>query len=136
MDYTLNDFMKDVRQEFYYYEGSLTTPECNEVVNWLVMMQVQPCNNDQFEVITDKLKNNYRITNPLSGRKVYQTQNKKENVIINKEEKESNLHTRYIILGLILLVLVVGYFLHLMQRRKRQNELQSIIQPNVYNQMI
>ena len=27
----------EIVKEYYYYQGSLTTPDCNEIVNWFVM---------------------------------------------------------------------------------------------------
>lgn len=67
----MSNYMKKLNQGFYYYKGSLTTPECDEVVNWLILQDVQPCSTKQLELMKTYLKNNFRHLNPLNGRKVY-----------------------------------------------------------------
>jgi len=62
---------------WYRYLGSLTTPQCNEVVTWTVMTQVIPISETQmaeFRKVLDtkgnKVVDNYRPVQPLTGRVV------------------------------------------------------------------
>ncbi|XP_045479888.1 putative carbonic anhydrase 5 isoform X2 [Harmonia axyridis] len=64
---------------FYRYFGSLTTPDCNDVVVWTVLSNVVPISRDQvkkFATIEDhegkKLFRNYRFVQPLNGRTVFE----------------------------------------------------------------
>jgi len=62
---------------YYYYKGSLTTPECNEVVNWFVMENTISISEYQIEAFrTLKYKDgapmvdNYRHPQPVNNRVV------------------------------------------------------------------
>ncbi|CAL4099097.1 unnamed protein product [Meganyctiphanes norvegica] len=64
-------------RDFYRYQGSLTTPTCNEVVTWSVFKTHQSFSEDQvksFRMLMDKEKehmcDNYRGIQPLNGREV------------------------------------------------------------------
>ena len=37
---------------YYYYKGSLTTPGCNEVVNWIVLEKTVPISESQVRIYT------------------------------------------------------------------------------------
>ena len=91
-----NDFLKDLIEkgkvdwsemfddeldEYLYYEGSLTTPQCSEVVNWFIWPQVQKASKEQIEYIAGKIDINgkenlayhdtYRVVQPVNKRKLY-----------------------------------------------------------------
>jgi carbonic anhydrase len=70
-------------KNFYHYPGSLTTPDCVEKVNWVVMDQVETMTVDQFSTIRNWIQKVYpngnaRTTKPLYGRTVYYIQNSGE----------------------------------------------------------
>jgi len=63
---------------FYHYEGSLTTPWCNEAVQWFVFRDAVDINWRDMKAIRGikdhagtKLSHNFRPVSPLEGRKVY-----------------------------------------------------------------
>lgn len=68
----------DWRSNFWSYRGGLTTPSCDEVVNWLVMRRVQEVSPAQLSKLR-KLRRmdgqlqrkNYRPVQPLNGRRVH-----------------------------------------------------------------
>jgi carbonic anhydrase len=67
-------------KNFYHYSGSLTTPDCVEKVNWVVMDEVENMSEEQFNSIKNWIKTVYpggnaRTTKPLNGRTVYYIQN-------------------------------------------------------------
>jgi len=80
---TIKDFDKLFKgKQFYHYDGSLTTPPCNESVNWFILKDVKPILEKQIEEMTSimetKTKHRHfnRPTTPLNGRKVYLTTSK------------------------------------------------------------
>ena len=60
---------------FYYYRGTHTAPPSVDFVNWFVLSKVLPVTARQMNFIQDHWHEshgftNYRITQPLYGRKV------------------------------------------------------------------
>lgn len=65
---------------YYMYEGSLTTPNCDEIVNWYVMEKAVPISKNDLLFFTGKWKGNAtfanstagnnRLINPINGRKI------------------------------------------------------------------
>jgi len=70
-------------EEFWSYDGSLTTPPCTEGVRWSVLKQVQPISADQLKMFNDTFKDNatwstkngkggnYREVQPFNSRPFY-----------------------------------------------------------------
>lgn len=69
----LNDFMKERSQKFYFYEGSLTKPGCDETAYWVIVEELQYCSKAQIDTVRRKVDDNYREVQPLNGRTVYRT---------------------------------------------------------------
>jgi len=75
----LGQFLSAVnKKNFYQYQGSLTTPGCNEVVTWIVFDKAIAAGDHQIASFrrlkaTDgrPLVDNFRPPQPLNGRKVY-----------------------------------------------------------------
>lgn len=66
--------------DYYYYNGSLTTPTCNEIVQWVLLktpIQVPASffTNARMteEADGEPLTTNFRDIQPLNGRKVYES---------------------------------------------------------------
>nr|ACO14785.1 Carbonic anhydrase 6 precursor [Caligus clemensi] len=76
MNLALEKFLPSNIDTFFSYEGSLTTPRCQEVVAWTVFEsrnQMSQAKLEQFRKLmagNKPLVNNYRSTQPLNGRKV------------------------------------------------------------------
>jgi len=67
--------------KYYGYDGSVTTPPCNETVNWFVLQDVQKMTSEQLELFHKRWagneefaggNGNNRMVEPLNGRKVFQ----------------------------------------------------------------
>jgi carbonic anhydrase len=67
-------------EKFYNYKGSLTTPGCAEIVEWLVIDDPQPISTRQLREFDKTWKDNQefaagkgnnRYTLPLNGRKIF-----------------------------------------------------------------
>jgi carbonic anhydrase len=58
-------------QHFYTYTGSLTTPPCNEGVQWFILQEVLEVSKKQIEVFNNKFYHgNARSEQKLNGRKL------------------------------------------------------------------
>ncbi|KAJ8915204.1 hypothetical protein NQ315_015427 [Exocentrus adspersus] len=62
---------------FYRYEGSLTTPDCNEGILWTIFTNTIPISANQVKIFEEMqtdhhevLRKNYRSLQPLNGREV------------------------------------------------------------------
>lgn len=62
-----NNFYK---AHFWYYDGSLTTPPCSEIVNWMVWSSNIEASHEQILEMESILHENYRPTLPLGSRLV------------------------------------------------------------------
>jgi len=78
MDLPFDALLPDARDHYYVYDGSLTTPTCNEVVNWVVYttpVNASEAQLNKFRALKDShnapLVDNYRDPQPLNSRKVY-----------------------------------------------------------------
>ncbi|KAK7069987.1 Alpha-carbonic anhydrase, partial [Halocaridina rubra] len=76
-NYPLRAFLPRNLEKFYRYEGSLTTPTCNEVVTWTVFADAIPVSEKQMEFFRSlkndnggAMVNNFRPPQPLNSRKV------------------------------------------------------------------
>ena len=72
----LKSFLPRGTGRFYRYNGSLTTPGCNEVVIWTVFKDRELISRNQIQILRDTMKgsmkqpNNTRPVQPLNGRMV------------------------------------------------------------------
>ena len=70
--YTLKTFLPRGTGRFFRYNGSLTTPPCNEVVIWTVFKDREFISKEQLNKLRDTIKgvNNNRPVQPLNERNV------------------------------------------------------------------
>ncbi|KAJ3657050.1 hypothetical protein Zmor_016085 [Zophobas morio] len=71
----LRDYLPKDCSGFYRYNGSLTTPDCNEVVVWTVFKRTRAISKFNklvqiWDAEDQPVKNNYRDLQPLNGRRV------------------------------------------------------------------
>jgi carbonic anhydrase len=57
-------------QNYYTFEGSLTTPPCSEGVRWIVLKQMMPISAEQLAQHKALYPNNVRPVQPLNGREI------------------------------------------------------------------
>ncbi|XP_043228606.1 putative carbonic anhydrase 3 [Amphibalanus amphitrite] len=82
----LQDLMPWNTNDFYRYDGSLTTPNCNEVVTWTIFLETVKITQKQLELFRALKKNpapigrNYRPPQARYGRSVYLSQPEEEEV--------------------------------------------------------
>ncbi|XP_067396031.1 carbonic anhydrase 15-like isoform X2 [Emydura macquarii macquarii] len=83
--FCLNNLLPSVAQlsKYYRYKGSLTTPDCAEIVVWTVFEEPIPISQSQLNTFVNtvhfpatgtslkKMTNNFRPPQPLKNRKVY-----------------------------------------------------------------
>ncbi|GJP75056.1 hypothetical protein CLOP_g5555 [Closterium sp. NIES-67] len=68
--------MIDASSGFWAYPGSLTTPECSEIVSWHVLRKAQPLSVEQaiqfmnIMAVTNQDRTDNRMPQPLNGRTV------------------------------------------------------------------
>nr|XP_033813185.1 carbonic anhydrase 15-like isoform X2 [Geotrypetes seraphini] len=98
---------------YYRYQGSLTTPDCEEAVIWTVFEDTIPISCAQLKVFMDtvhfgaigetpvKMRNNFRPPQPLKNRKVYAS----KDAIINHS---APVHVDWLTLVFLLLLGHIG----------------------------
>ena len=68
------------KEKLFHYEGSLTTPPCSEIVQWIIIHDPQHISEEQLAWFQERWQDNdtfaegmgnNRITQPLHARKVY-----------------------------------------------------------------
>lgn len=75
-DHTLLAFLARIGRGYYYYKGSLTTPSCNEVVDWIVFENAVQITAEDMADIRESLKyideapmvDNFRPPQPHNNR--------------------------------------------------------------------
>lgn len=72
-----NNLLPASKTDYYRYDGSLTTPTCNEVVTWTVFKNTVKISKRQIDLLRklekpdgNPLTKNYRPPTPLNGRTV------------------------------------------------------------------
>ena len=70
--------VKSLDLDYYTYQGSLTTPGCNEIVTWIVLETPIKISKKQLKALRsltdghgDPLVNNFRPTQYINGRSVF-----------------------------------------------------------------
>jgi len=66
---SVNDLLP-LDRRYYTYNGSLTTPPCSEIVNWIVMKTPVEISNSQLQHFISILHSNNRPIQPLHGREI------------------------------------------------------------------
>jgi carbonic anhydrase len=87
LNWTENEKVKDLdmtpwvmtNNSFWHYEGSLTVPNCNEFINWILFDEIQVMSTSQFESMKKQVydvypNGNARKIQKLNNRKLYYVQ--------------------------------------------------------------
>lgn len=113
MKVSLNDYLKRGRQRFMFYNGSLTTPNCDEIVNWIVLSEIQSCSAKQLSNMVDKIGGNYRNSKPVNGRVIYVSE-------IKEEPKEKWSVIPFIVIICTAITVIAALIVFFYVRRKKQ----------------
>ncbi|MGB6002088.1 MAG: carbonic anhydrase family protein, partial [Thermoanaerobaculia bacterium] len=62
--------LRPLPEEYFVYEGSLTTPPCSEGVLWIVLAEMREISPDQMAALTSHLHDNNRPVQPLGDRQL------------------------------------------------------------------
>lgn len=62
--------LRPLPQRYYRYQGSLTTPPCSEVVQWIVMAVKRQVSPEQMRAVVSRLHDNNRPVQPLGVRQI------------------------------------------------------------------
>lgn len=78
--FALQNILPNNVEDFFTYQGSLTTPGCNEVVTWTVFRDTITISSNQLKQFRELqaedgsvLQDNYRTLQSLNGREVYRS---------------------------------------------------------------
>ena len=68
-----DDDKRRLHRPYYTYDGSLTTPACNEGVTWYLLKDFNTMSRAQINELRaiESTHNNYRLTHPLNDRTVH-----------------------------------------------------------------
>jgi len=69
LDYSASSLLP-VSTNYFNYNGSLTTPPCSEIVEWIVMETPLEASQAQLDAFSSILHNNFRPVQPISGRDI------------------------------------------------------------------
>lgn len=66
----------DIKKPYFNYEGGLTTPKCEEIIEWIVFKNPVPISKHDFEEFSKWVTHTYPIGNarntyPVNGRKIF-----------------------------------------------------------------
>lgn len=74
-DFDISKFL-NIKKGYYNYEGSLTTPKCDEIVEWIVFKDPIIISRELYQKIFNWVNHSYPIGNarpiyPLNGRRIF-----------------------------------------------------------------
>jgi len=141
-DFDIAYLLPQERQEFYYYEGSLTTPTCDPVVRWHVMRNGITISEDQLQILRS-LRNKKNITESDNYREiqaninpVYEcfdtTSNNDDNnsnnddAKVKKKLKEETI--LMIVVGLIALIVICGACFAFFKCKQKETQSKKYVQ--------
>ncbi len=64
------DKLLPTSKDYYYFNGSLTTPPCSEGVKWMVLKSYETISKAQLKQFTNVIEGNNRPIQPINARKV------------------------------------------------------------------
>jgi len=69
----MREFFEEIDDKsFYYYPGSLTTPSCAEIVEWIVYKTPLRISDKHYKFLKLHLGDSNRDTQPLNDRVVWE----------------------------------------------------------------
>lgn len=121
----LNEFevpMPENIHRYYRYDGSLTTPNCNEVVTWTVFTDpilVTPEQANALRNMRSEVIKNNRPTLPLNGREVTLYSAEVDGRVDEPEEQDMTVF--YIIVAIAVVLVAVIMFFVLKKKKEPQH---------------
>jgi len=94
--FPISNFWSDVGDltSFYRYEGSLTTPSCNEIVQWTVLRNPVKISQDQLDMFrslkdkdSESLVDNFRPVQAIGEREILEVTTEEEVVKVTAQKK-------------------------------------------------
>jgi len=118
--------------KYYRYMGGLTTPPCNEIVEWTVFADTVKISAEQADAINGwnpQLTQNNRKTLPLGAREVTYYDNTEADSEPETDSEEPTVDYMYIIICVAGVLILVGLFMFMRSRSKKETHTDAEGQP-------